>query len=461
MGYTKRVKRKILQKTLFFFFFILIIFAGHCLITQVLALSLPERKIVVFKEEIKAKSQNDLFAQMKIVPNKRLRLVNAQSALLSPQQTEWLLKDSRVLRIEPDVQVYALPREDLCTRFPWLPWCSPSPTPTPTPIPTATPTPTPTPTPTATPIPTPTPTPPPSPSPSLSPSPSPSSSPSPTPTPIAGSQPLPWGIEKIQADEAWSTSRGKGVKVAILDTGIDIDHPDLDDNLAGCQNFISWYRNCDDDNGHGTHVAGIIAAEDNDFGVVGVAPEARLYALKVLNRNGSGYLSDILEALDWAITNDMDVVSMSLGTNSDIQSFHQAIQKVNQAGIVIVAAGGNDGPGNNTVDYPAAYSEVMAVAATDSSNNVPSWSSRGAEIDLAAPGVNVYSTYLRGGYQTMSGTSMSTPHVTGVVALRLQNHPNESPSTLESVLETTATSLPFDSTVVGAGLVNAYQAVNH
>ena len=265
----------------------------------------------------------------------------------------------------------------------------------------------------------------------------------------------------IQADETWPIANGDGVKVAILDTGIDIDHPDLDGNLAGCQNFISWYRNCDDDNGHGTHVAGIIAAEDNDFGVVGVAPKAKIYALKVLNSQGSGYLSDIIEGLDWAVTNNMDVVSMSLGTNSDIQSLHQAVQKVYQAGIVVVAAGGNDGPGSNSVDYPAAYSEVIAVAATDSTNKVPSWSSRGAAIDLAAPGVSVYSTYLKGGYQTMSGTSMSTPHVTGVVALRLQNHPEEGPSNLENILETTTTSLPFDATIVGAGLVNAYQAVNH
>jgi subtilisin len=247
--------------------------------------------------------------------------------------------------------------------------------------------------------------------------------------------------------------------VAVLDTGIDIDHPDLDDNLAGCENFIYWWRNCNDDNGHGTHVTGIIAAEDNGFGVVGVAPKARIYSLKVLNSRGSGYLSDVLEALDWVIANEMDVVNMSLGTNSNITSFHEAVQEVYQAGIVLVAAGGNDGPGINTVDYPAAYLEVIAVSAIDAANNVPSWSSRGPEIDLTAPGINIYSTYRGGGYRTMQGTSMSTPHVTGVVALRQEDHPSENPNTIEAILEANADFLPFSPTLVGAGLVNAHKVV--
>ncbi|NIO10875.1 MAG: S8 family serine peptidase, partial [Deltaproteobacteria bacterium] len=230
--------------------------------------------------------------------------------------------------------------------------------------------------------------------------------------------------------------------MAILDSGIDIDHPDLDDNLTGCENFIYWWRNCNDDNGHGTHVAGIIAAEDNSFGVVGVAPEAKIYALKVLNSRGSGYLSDVLEALDWAIAHDMDVVNMSLGTDSNIASFHEAVQGVYQAGIILVAAGGNDGPGSNTIDYPAAYPEVIAVSAIDAADNVPSWSSRGPEINVTAPGVSIYSTYRGGGYRTMQGTSMSTPHVTGAVALRKEDHPNESPSTIEAILEANVDSLP-------------------
>jgi subtilisin family serine protease len=246
--------------------------------------------------------------------------------------------------------------------------------------------------------------------------------------------------------------------VAVVDTGINTTHPDLNDNLAGCLNFIVSWRSCEDDNGHGTHVSGIIAAENNNLGVVGVAPKARIYALKVLDRRGRGYLSDIIESLDWAIANQMQVVNMSLGTTSNVLSFAEAVQRVRDAGITQVAAAGNSGPGENTVIYPAKYPEVIAVAATDSQNAVPSWSSRGSEVDLAAPGVSVYSTYLRGGYKTLSGTSMSAPHVTGVVALRLARAAAD-PSSLESLLEGNSDPLPFDPTLVGAGLVNAYKVV--
>jgi subtilisin family serine protease len=150
---------------------------------------------------------------------------------------------------------------------------------------------------------------------------------------------------------------------------------------------------------------------------------------------------------------------MSLGTNSNIASFHEAVQRVHQAGIVQIAAGGNDGPGPDTVDYPAAYPEVIAVAAVDSNDQVPSWSSRGSEINLAAPGVNINSTYKGGGYQTKQGTSMATPHVVGVAALRLENHSGETPDSLRNLLEAEAETLAFGSTLVGTGLVDALGVV--
>lgn len=418
--------------------------------SQVFSQSRLERKIVVFKPEISFTEQTALLSKHQARLDKRLRLVNGMAVSLPGNKVDLLKRDSRVLRVDPDVEVYALPRQSrssLCDRYPWLPWCpklSPTPTPTPTPTPEKpNPSPTPTPTPTPTAIPTPT------------------STPTPTPTPASSpsSQPIPWGIARISAGDAWSASTGSGVKVAVIDTGIDRDHPDLDANLAGCVNFIYSWQTCEDDNGHGTHVSGIIAAENNDFGVVGVAPNAKIYSLKVLDRRGSGYLSDIIEALDWAVANNMQIVNMSLGTSVDVISFHEAIKRVNSAGIVQVAAAGNSGPGANTVNYPAAYPEVIAVSATDSSNNVPSWSSRGPEVDLAAPGVNVYSTYLKGKYQTLSGTSMAAPHVTGAAALRLFLKPGEAPFQVESVLETNADPLPFDSTWVGAGLVNVYKVV--
>ncbi len=247
----------------------------------------------------------------------------------------------------------------------------------------------------------------------------------PTPTPPA--EVLPWGVNRIDADLVWDINRdlvldaganaGAGVNVAVLDTGIDLDHPDLQANIKGGINTINPLNSADDDNGHGTHVAGIIAGADNKLGVLGVAPQASLYAVKVLSRTGSGYISDIIEGLQWSIDNGIQVVNMSFGTTSNIQSFHDAILAASNKGIVLVAAAGNSGPYDNTVLYPAKYTEVIAVSTTDKYDTIASWSSRGSEVELAAPGVSIYSTYKGGGYATLSGTSMACPHVVGTAAL--------------------------------------------
>lgn len=226
---------------------------------------------------------------------------------------------------------------------------------------------------------------------------------------------LPWGVDRIDAALAWSTSTGSGVKVAIVDTGIDLDHPDLQANIAGNVNIINSTKTGDDDNGHGTHVAGTVAAVDNDIGVIGVAPAANLYAVKVLDRKGNGFLSDVIAGLNWCKVHGMQVVNMSLGTSSDIQSFHDAVIAVNAVGIIQVAAAGN--ASGSSVNYPAAYEEVIAVSAIDSTNTIAYFSSVGPQVELAAPGVGIPSTWKGGGYNTISGTSMAAPHVTGTVAL--------------------------------------------
>jgi len=263
---------------------------------------------------------------------------------------------------------------------------------------------------------------------------------------------LPWGVNRIDADLAWATSTGDGVKVGIVDTGIDLDHPDLMANIKGQVNCINPLKTGDDDNGHGTHVAGIVAAIDNDIGVIGVAPKADLYAVKVLSRTGSGYLSDVIEGLTWCINNGMQVINMSLGTSSDVQSFHDAIIAVDGAGIVQVAAAGNTGAG---VIYPAKYDEVIAVSATDQADNLATWSSRGPEIDLAAPGVSIYSTYKGGSYTTLDGTSMAAPHVAGTVALMIAKGRDL------SYIFATADDLgdPGQDPYYGYGLVDAEEAV--
>ena len=218
-----------------------------------------------------------------------------------------------------------------------------------------------------------------------------------TPAPSQPSQSLPWGIDRIDADLAWGTTAGDPVKVAVIDTGIELFHPDLKNNIKGGYNTINPLKSANDDNGHGTHVAGIIAAENNSIGVIGAGPQIDLYAVKALDRRGSGYLSDIIEGIDWAIANGVQVINMSLGTTTDIQSFHDAVIRANVAGIVQVAAAGNDGL---AVNYPAAYPEVIAVSATDSTDAITSWSSRGLEVDLAAPGLSIYSTYKGQTYRT-------------------------------------------------------------
>lgn len=251
-------------------------------------------------------------------------------------------------------------------------------------------------------------------------------------------QTLPWGVDRIDADLAWSAGNGSGVKVAVLDTGIDLSHPDLAANIAGGYNAVNPNKAPKDGNGHGTHVAGTIAAVNNSVGVVGAAPAARLYAVKVLGDSGVGWLSDIIEGIDWSIRNGMQVINMSFGTSSDSQAFHDAVIAAYNAGITMVAAAGNNGPADNTVNYPARYPEVIAVAATDQADVLATFSSRGPEVDLAAPGVSIYSTYKSSSYATLSGTSMAAPHVAGSAALVLQLKPGLSPAAVRDHLMATA-----------------------
>ena len=276
----------------------------------------------------------------------------------------------------------------------------------------------------------------------------------PSPPPAASD----WGIEKIQADHAWTISKGTGVKIAVLDTGIDIDHDDLGTVYSGWD-YINNDNDANDDNGHGTHCAGIIAAQVNTFGVDGVAPEAILYAVKVLDSKGSGSYSAIINGIQWAKTNKMDVISMSLSGTSASSLLEAACNEAKTSGIVIVAAAGNSG--NTRTQYPAAYASVISVGATDSSDARASFSSYGNNLDLMAPGVSILSTYLNNQYAGMSGTSMACPHVAGTAALVLCTYPDLDPDGVQSQLQNTATNLGtagWDK-YTGYGLVNAYAAV--
>ena len=256
------------------------------------------------------------------------------------------------------------------------------------------------------------------------------------------SQTIPWGISRIGAPDAWATSTGEAVQVAILDTGVDRDHADLYLNIKWGISVVgdkesTLYRDWDDKNGHGTHVAGTIAALNNDVGVVGVGYNIEIYAIKVLDNSGMGTWEDATDGVWWAIkgpdgiidkdgdgivAGDPDddaaeVISMSFGGFSYDEAFHQAIIAAYNYGIVLVAAAGNEG--DDGVTYPAKFDEVIAVAAIDENDEVPSWSSKGPEVELAAPGVNVLSTVPNNRYESYSGTSMACPHVSGTVGLMI------------------------------------------
>lgn len=279
---------------------------------------------------------------------------------------------------------------------------------------------------------------------------------------------LPWGVDRINADVVWPMSlptfnaTASGIKVAIMDTGIDLDHPDLQGNIKGQVNTINPAKSADDDNGHGTHVAGTVAAIDNEIGVIGVGPDIALYAVKVLGKNGSGWLSDLIEGVDWCINNKIEIINMSLGASSDNQSFHDAIIRAYAAGIVEVAAAGNNGTTTGLVDYPARYPETIAVSAVgknaDGSLYFASFSSSGPQVDLAAPGVSIYSTYNNGYYKSLNGTSMAAPHVSGVVALVIAVKGPMTPDNMKAYLKSSSRTeyLPgLTSYQQGAGLVRA------
>lgn len=227
-----------------------------------------------------------------------------------------------------------------------------------------------------------------------------------------------WGYGRIGADVV-TDHDGSGVDVAILDTGVDTDHCDL--TLAGGHNCTRGSEsNYDDKNGHGTHCAGIATADDNGIGVVGVAPAANLYAVKVLSNDGSGYWSWVVCGIDWCMTNDVEVLSMSFGADSMPSDVHTAISDAYAAGHLLATSAGNDGHddecSSQTVGQPARHPDTIAVSALNSNDNVAGYSSVGDEIDLIAPGSNVRSTYAGDDYDTLSGTSMACPHVSGSAA---------------------------------------------
>ncbi len=279
----------------------------------------------------------------------------------------------------------------------------------------------------------------------------------------ATAQSTPTGIDRIDGEQS-STASGDGsgsvgVDVAVIDTGIDVDHPDL--NVVGGVN-CSTGRSFDDGNGHGTHVAGTIGAKDDSTGVVGVAPGARLYAVRVLDNRGSGSWSSVICGIDWVTgqASTIEVANMSLGgsgsdTGCNDGGMHQAICNSVAAGVTYAVAAGNsaDDAANHV---PAAYDEVITVSAladfdgkpgglgaptcrSDVDDTFANFSNYGSDVDLIAPGVCINSTWKGGGYNTISGTSMASPHVAGAAALYKSANPGASPAQVQSALQAAGT----------------------
>lgn len=258
-----------------------------------------------------------------------------------------------------------------------------------------------------------------------------------------------WGYQQIKAPSALKTGyTGKGVKIAVIDSGINSQHPDL--KVTGGASMIDGSSPFNDGAGHGTHVAGVIAALNNSIGVIGTAPDAELYSVKVLASNGAGTLEDVLDGLQWAINQKMDIINLSLTTGSNIPELQAMLKKANDLGIIVVAAAGNIESVNangtfvqeqQDVLYPARYSSVIAVGSTDTNNRLSGFSYRGPSVELAAPGEGIYSTFStlattgHDDYKISQGTSVSTPFVSAVFAQYKEAYPHLTNSQLRETVK--------------------------
>lgn len=275
-----------------------------------------------------------------------------------------------------------------------------------------------------------------------------------------------YGVTMIQAKSMWNeSSRGEGINIAIIDSGCDIEHENLKDNIVLVRNFTDEdKKNPDiviDRVGHGTHVAGIIAANGNNNAFIGVAPWANLYILKAIDSSGSGKVSWVINAINYAVEKKVDIISMSLGMSKEDPKLEKAIKNAVNNNILVVCAAGNEGDGNADVfeySYPAAYPDVISVGAVDKKGVPASFSNANLVVDLVAPGVDIVSAYPNNQFASLSGTSMAAPHVSGSLAL-LKNWSYEefqrdlTESEIYAQLIKCTKNLGYPRTIQGNGLV--------
>ncbi|WP_168123086.1 S8 family peptidase [Paenibacillus sp. HB172176] len=245
---------------------------------------------------------------------------------------------------------------------------------------------------------------------------------------------IPWGVQQIKAPQAWGITTGHRVKIGVIDTGVDFNHPDLRHSLLRGINLLNRNKPPYDDNGHGTHIAGTIAAANQMHGMIGVAPRAIIAPVKAFDHNGSAFVSDIILGIEWCVRNGMNIINMSFGMKTRSKALLSAVVNAYNAGVIIVASSGNDGK-LRSVDYPARYPQTISVGATNRLRKVAPFSNRGIYIDIYAPGDKIISSWLKGRYHEMSGTSMATSHVSGAIALLLSLRPNLTPGEIKAVMK--------------------------
>lgn len=250
-----------------------------------------------------------------------------------------------------------------------------------------------------------------------------------------------WNLAKIAAPSAWDGSQISSGPIAVIDTGVDAAHADLKGEILPGYNFVANSTDTSDDNGHGTHVAGIIeAATNNGTGVASIGFHGSILPVKVLDSQGTGTYADVANGILYAVDHGAKIINMSLGGPSFSQTLEDAVNYATSHGVIVIAAAGNTG--SNSPEYPAALPGVLAVSATDSGDNIASFSSFGSDIFASAPGVNITSTFNNGGYASLSGTSMAAPHLAGLVGLALgyanANHLSLSSSQLIDDLKKTS-----------------------
>ncbi|MFD1929318.1 S8 family serine peptidase [Sporosarcina siberiensis] len=277
-----------------------------------------------------------------------------------------------------------------------------------------------------------------------------------------------WGFTEVNASESHKLGfTGKGIKIGIIDSGIDKNHPDLE--VAGGISFIGSPTDYhDDDNGHGTHVAGIIAARDNDFGTIGIAPEVELYAIKAMGNDGLGNNSDVIQGIEWAVANNLDIINLSITTQQKSIIMELAINNAYEHGLLIVGAAGNqliDFIEPVDVLYPARFPAVIAVGAINKNGDKSDFSYYGNSLEFVAPGEEVFSTYIQNPtkkpYATSSGTSMAAPFVTGIAALYKEAYPLLNNKQIRSLMQKDAMDLGAlgKDSQFGYGLVQAPKSV--